>query len=436
MSLGFSRRLIFMMLIASTHRVQALDIRCIQERFARVLSPVDEWLKIQKERALILPEKIVVYDDAPLTGFRSPDVPYIDELPKPILKATGTIRTQDMFFSPHEMIFFKKQAYRVNRVSAGYDWIEADNAWGERHYFSLRQKLNVEMVTVTHESIHDSPWANNPEAPIYVGPGAESLPHFRIEDVDRKALERSIVNSQLIGSFGKVEKDLKVRAAMEAGVRRLVDLIANKKPLALEDLQDWNSRLRASALPSKDSEHIVVPEGLNEWDQVNFIERHREIERFSGGVVRGTESVKVAPFRVLKLDLRDQGVGWGSIINFVRPDRVPARIKDLVTRVNRIDEKTPLKDVAGLYREYISIHPFVDGNKRTSTLLLDYMLMKSGRPPIPHGSERMRLPFFQSLDSLEGEFLKTYGREGYFSTSHDVWKSFRKDKKSRSGLSK
>jgi Fic family protein len=50
-----------------------------------------------------------------------------------------------------------------------------------------------------------------------------------------------------------------------------------------------------------------------------------------------------------------------------------------------------------LHGEFVKIHPFIDGNGRTSRLLLNFELMKNGYPPIIiKNAERAR--YYDVLD--------------------------------------
>lgn len=63
------------------------------------------------------------------------------------------------------------------------------------------------------------------------------------------------------------------------------------------------------------------------------------------------------------------------------------------------DAKTlhPLEIAAMVHIKFVGIHPFVDGNGRTSRLLLNLELMKNGYPPVVIRAEN-RLEYYNSLD--------------------------------------
>lgn len=58
----------------------------------------------------------------------------------------------------------------------------------------------------------------------------------------------------------------------------------------------------------------------------------------------------------------------------------------------------PVERAARVHSDFVKIHPFVDGNGRTSRLLMNLELMKAGYPPAILPVER-RLAYYQALDA-------------------------------------
>jgi Fic family protein len=58
----------------------------------------------------------------------------------------------------------------------------------------------------------------------------------------------------------------------------------------------------------------------------------------------------------------------------------------------------PIERAARVHADFVGIHPFVDGNGRTSRLLMNLELMKSGFPPLIIRVEN-RLEYYKALDA-------------------------------------
>jgi Fic family protein len=57
----------------------------------------------------------------------------------------------------------------------------------------------------------------------------------------------------------------------------------------------------------------------------------------------------------------------------------------------------PVERAAKVHADFVGIHPFVDGNGRTSRLLMNLELMKAGYPPSVITVEN-RLAYYEALD--------------------------------------
>ena len=109
----------------------------------------------------------------------------------------------------------------------------------------------------------------------------------------------------------------------------------------------------------------------------------------------------------------------------IPPDylKVPELMEKLILTYNTWSEYHPIIQAALLHGELVKIHPFVDGNGRTSRLLMNLDLMNSGYNPVIIKKES-RLKYYEALDKahttgnytdfvklvtkLEVEILKKY----------------------------
>ena len=109
----------------------------------------------------------------------------------------------------------------------------------------------------------------------------------------------------------------------------------------------------------------------------------------------------------------------------IPPDylKVPELMEKLILTYNTWSEYHPIIQAALLHGELVKIHPFVDGNGRTSRLLMNLVLMNNGYNPAIIKKES-RLKYYEALDKahttgnytdfvklvteLEVEMLKKY----------------------------
>ena len=62
----------------------------------------------------------------------------------------------------------------------------------------------------------------------------------------------------------------------------------------------------------------------------------------------------------------------------------------------------PVEQAARMHSEFVKIHPFIDGNGRTSRLLMNLILMKHGYPAAVLPVSK-RLDYYNALDKTHTE---------------------------------
>ncbi len=96
--------------------------------------------------------------------------------------------------------------------------------------------------------------------------------------------------------------------------------------------------------------------------------------------------------------------------DFVAPGDVPARMHDLVNWLNAEKDKIARNDKDALHPvmlalrfnlEYVTIHPFYDGNGRTSRIFTNLILIAYGFPPL-YIKENERSAYYQFLADIQG----------------------------------
>jgi hypothetical protein len=91
--------------------------------------------------------------------------------------------------------------------------------------------------------------------------------------------------------------------------------------------------------------------------------------------------------------------GW----RYIPPN--PKKIPDLIQGLERFaarDDLTSLARALLLHLEFVTIHPFLDGNGRLGRLLMNYALISAGHPWVTVPSDE-RIPFFRSIERAQVE---------------------------------
>lgn len=103
----------------------------------------------------------------------------------------------------------------------------------------------------------------------------------------------------------------------------------------------------------------------------------------------------------------------GSIFHYATPEETPAKMKDLMEFYHthsKSSESHPVWLAAMLHHEFVSIHPFDDGNGRVARLLVNYVMLRNGYPPviIKSSEKEQYLTALQKADAGDKESFVIY----------------------------
>lgn len=79
------------------------------------------------------------------------------------------------------------------------------------------------------------------------------------------------------------------------------------------------------------------------------------------------------------------------------PSEMYYQIKEFFNNINSNSDLNPIELAAWTHAEFVKIHPFVDGNGRTSRLIMNYQLMSNGFLPVSVNKED-KLEYFNHLE--------------------------------------
>lgn len=84
------------------------------------------------------------------------------------------------------------------------------------------------------------------------------------------------------------------------------------------------------------------------------------------------------------------------------PSEMYRQIKDFYGDMSYKTDMNPIEFAAWTHAEFVKIHPFVDGNGRTSRMIMNYQLMSAGFLPVSIAKET-RLEYFEALEAYAVE---------------------------------
>ena len=158
-----------------------------------------------------------------------------------------------------------------------------------------------------------------------------------------------------ITAQGKPLKDHFEITGHDKAIKWLLDIVEQKRPLT----ENFIRELHQLILKESYEVDAITPEGKPTKKTVNV------------GVYKKTPNhVKTKT---------------GEIFHFATPEETPAKMKDLIDWYRRQVEKKEVNSIllaAEFHYRYIRIHPFDDGNGRTARILMNFILMQFGYPPV------------------------------------------------------
>ncbi|MFP5439252.1 MAG: Fic family protein [Bacteroidia bacterium] len=100
----------------------------------------------------------------------------------------------------------------------------------------------------------------------------------------------------------------------------------------------------------------------------------------------------------------------GEIFYFATPEETPAKMADLLdwyTERVEAHDLNPILLAAEFHYKFISIHPFDDGNGRTARIIMNFILMKFGYPPVIIKTED-RANYFAALQLADSGQIEAF----------------------------
>jgi Fic family protein len=134
----------------------------------------------------------------------------------------------------------------------------------------------------------------------------------------------------------------------------------------------------------------------------------RDIEALHGLVLHGIDREDAGRYRTVQVGIR------GTSIVFPHPIKVPELMAEYFAFYDAVGTRMhPVALAAAMHQKLVDIHPFVDGNGRTSRLVMNLLLLKAGYPiTIIPADEPTRRAYFDALNAaregLDGDMFTRF----------------------------
>ncbi|XPV75092.1 MAG: Fic family protein [Desulfovibrio sp.] len=153
------------------------------------------------------------------------------------------------------------------------------------------------------------------------------------------------------------------------------------------------------------NEHL---EAINHKEALNFLEElvqqdeeltERTIRDIHAIILQGIDRDNAGTYRTKNVII--------SGANHTPPEalQVPPAMGNFIAAYATWKDMHPVERAARVHAEFVNIHPFIDGNGRTSRLLMNLELMKAGYPPLIIPVEG-RATYYANLDTvaIDGDY--------------------------------
>lgn len=213
---------------------------------------------------------------------------------------------------------------------------------------------------------------------------------------------------------------MRKRAQYQAGKGCVPELTAETFEAAFEVSYTHNSTaIEGNTLTLMETK-LVLEDGIavggkdlrEIYEQVNHQRAYRYVKQCVGEGKPLTEEIAKDIHEILMKNIMPGGI-YRDVNVYIsgarhtppEPLEMYRQIKDFYLDLQwKWDDLDPIELAAWTHAEFVRIHPFRDGNGRTSRLLMNYQLMAKGFPAVDIAKER-RLEYFNALESyaVEGD---------------------------------
>ena len=187
--------------------------------------------------------------------------------------------------------------------------------------------------------------------------------------------------------------------------------------LSDEQVENLYRNLRIKKFKTRDEQEVagyleLLKKVFDSWQRLKFSENlikgfHKEIMKYFEKDKRHKGNYKFGSNRVEAVD--NQGKVVGIIFDPTPPHLVAKEMSELIDWTEKMltkNDEHSLLIIANFLFEFLSIHPFQDGNGRTSRILTNLLLLKAGYNFIPYVSheklvEENKVDYYLALNKTQ-----------------------------------
>ena len=149
------------------------------------------------------------------------------------------------------------------------------------------------------------------------------------------------------------------------------------------------------------SEHF---EAINHKEAIDFIEELsqnktitlKDIKDLHYLILKNIDNKNAGAFRDIEVGVRKSD---GEIHKFCEPLKVPEKMQEFIEKFNK-DTSDVITQAAKLHLEFVTIHPFSDGNGRCARLLMNLKLLQNGYP-LTIIQVKDRVEYIQAIEQFQ-----------------------------------
>ncbi len=205
----------------------------------------------------------------------------------------------------------------------------------------------------------------------------KELDTLQISDHDRRRLEEKF---RLEFSYNSTHLEGNTITYLDTKALLLKDIVANT--YSFRELEEMKAHDAAFTLIKEwavDQDRDISQVDIKELNKLILVKDFwKDAQTPDGQPVR--RMIKVGEYKEMPNSVR---LTNGEIFHYAEPFEVPAKMQELMDWYN--DEKSglhPITLATIFHHKFVLIHPFDDGNGRLSRLMMNYILLRFGYPPI------------------------------------------------------